>query len=166
MTEGERASSPTAGSYAARVADLQPPELADLVGVAERPRAGDWSLRAALVRYAQFRPGEVRDLMEVVRRIELALHPHGRLLAKEGPAIWGAVVDGSALDGDAGAVVEVLRVAQDLDRLADVVVAWAQHREGELPDDAVTSTTAATTRRLDELGVPHEERPHPPRTRV
>ena len=35
------------------MSDLHPPELAALGDVAERPRAGNWSLRAAMTRYAQ-----------------------------------------------------------------------------------------------------------------
>lgn len=143
--------------------DLEPPELAALVEVAERPRAGDWSLRAALVRYAQFRPGLVRDLIEVVRRIELVLHAHARLLAREGPAVWAALTDGTTPPGELGAVVEVLRVAQGIDDLAETVVAWAQHRAGDLPDAAVVAATRAAAERLDALGVPREERTRPRR---
>lgn len=168
MDSSSRTPAAPAGSvrpppYAAGVPDLEPPELAALVDVAERPRAGDWSLRAALVRYAQFRPGLVRDLMEVVRRLELVTHTHGRLMAREGPAIWAALEGGTTPPGDLGLVVEVLRVARDLDHLAETVAAWAQHRAGDLPDEAVATVTRAAAQRLDELGVPREEQTRPRR---
>ena len=54
-------------------ADIEPPELARLLDFAERPRTQDWSLRAALVRYAQPRPQSVSDLLDLVRRLEAAL---------------------------------------------------------------------------------------------
>ena len=63
----------------------EPPELARLLDFAERSRAGDWSLRSSLVRYAQSQPVRVSQVLELVRRIEAALHPHARLLAGQGP---------------------------------------------------------------------------------
>ena len=42
---------------------------ADGLDVAERPRSTGWSLRAALVRYAQPQPQRASDLIELVRRI-------------------------------------------------------------------------------------------------
>lgn len=144
--------------------DLQPPELARLVDYAERPRAGDWSLRAALVRYAQFRPGHVRDLMDLVRRLDQALHDQAKVLAREGERLWQALGSGSSpLTGEAGFVLELLRLAVVLDELADEVVRWAEHREGELPDLAVEAAVARVGARLLELGVGPEERVRPPR---
>src|SRR5262249_41526556 len=68
-------------SSASRVpVELQPPELARLVDYAERPRRDDWSLRAALVRYAQPEPQRVSAILDLVRRIEWALRPHQKLL--------------------------------------------------------------------------------------
>lgn len=154
------------GPYAAPVPELQPQGLADLVDHAERPRAGDWSLRAALVRLAQFRPGLVRDLMEPVRRLDHALHAHRARLLADGPELWAAL---TAAEPDDGAgrhedepLLALLRTAQDLDALADVVVAWAEDRRGPMPEEAVADTAAAVSRRLDELGVEREEERAPP----
>ena len=85
---------------------ITPPELAALIDVSERQRAGDWSLRAALCRYAQPQPVRVSALLDLVRRIE------------EGAAI---LVCGSA-EGMAPAVHAVLADAlgpERLERLAE-----------------------------------------------
>lgn len=143
--------------------ELQPAALADLVGHAERPRAGDWSLRAALVRLAQFRPGLVRDLMEGVRRLDHALHGHRARLLADGPSIWAALAEeGAQGDPEVEQVVALLRVAQDLDAVADVVVAWAEDRAGPMPEEAVARTAAEVSKRLDDLGIEREERTGPP----
>jgi hypothetical protein len=110
-------------------AEPSPPELARVVGFAERPRRGDWSLRAALCRYAQAHPARVRDVLEQVRRVEAALHPHARRFDKDGPALWAAVDGGAAPSGDEQ-LVGVLRAAAALDRLGDGLAAWAEDRHG------------------------------------
>src|SRR5690606_7747093 len=71
--------------------ELRPTALAELVELSERPRVDDWSLRAALVRYAQPEPVRVSQVMELVRRIEAALQPHMKLLAERGEELWAAV---------------------------------------------------------------------------
>ncbi|MGV3759523.1 MAG: hypothetical protein ACO1PW_08280 [Actinomycetota bacterium] len=143
--------------------ELQPAGLAALVDHAERPRAGDWSLRAALVRLAQFRPGLVRDLMEPIRRLDHALHTHRARLLADGPALWASLTDGVAQsDEESARLVALLGVARELDALADVVVTWAEDRRGPMPEDAVAETAPAVSRRLDELGVPREEERPPP----
>lgn len=48
--------------------------------VSELPQLHGWTLRSALVRYAQPRPGQAGAVLELVRRTEGALHPHHRLL--------------------------------------------------------------------------------------
>lgn len=143
--------------------ELQPAGLAALVDHAERPRAGDWSLRAALVRLAQFEPGLVRDLMEPIRRLDHALHTHRARLAGDGPALWAVLTEGGdPADEEAERIVALLHVALDLDALADLVVAWAQDRTGPMPTDAVARTAAEVSRRLDDLGVEREDRGGPP----
>lgn len=146
---------------------VEPPELARLVDVAERSRAGDWSLRSALVRYAQPQPVRVSQVVELVRRIEVALHPHAKRLADDGPTLW------AALEGDRspGAeperfLVGVLQAAAVLDRLAEQLVRWANDRAAPRPDEEVDAAVADVARRLDDLGVPREERDGPrPRSR-
>lgn len=136
--------------------DVQPPELAELLDVAERPRAGGWSLRGALVRYAQANPVRVSQVMELVRRIEAGLHPHVKLLASEGPSLWSAAATGS-VDGTDGQVVGLLQVSLELDQLADALAAWANDRTGARPDGLVDATVRSVASRLDALGVPREE---------
>ncbi|HEX4868205.1 MAG TPA: hypothetical protein VFV32_11330 [Acidimicrobiales bacterium] len=144
-------------------AELRPPELARLVDYAERPRTGDWSLRSALVRYAESRPQQVSDVLELVRRIDSALAPHTKLLAREGPRVWAAVVDpGALVPGPDALPIELLRVMAILDELADALARWAQDRTGERPDDAVETAVRTVRARLDELGVEREERMRPP----
>ena len=152
-------------SYALAVAvEVEPPELALLLDAAERPRAGDWSLRAALTRYAQPQPQRASDVIELLRRAEAALKPHQKRLEQDGPAIWSAVSSDAADDtaGDDAFLVGVLRALGELDALADTLAAWAVDRRDARPDAAVDRTVAAVTRRFDELGVPREERTGPP----
>jgi hypothetical protein len=144
-------------------AEIEPPELARLVDFAERPRTRDWSLRSALVRYAQPEPQRVNDLLELVRRVDAALGKSAALLDRDGPAFWNAV-DHDGAEPDAY-VAGVLRAARELDGLADVLAGWAVDRAGERPNADVDRVVADVARRLDELGVPREERPPGPRNR-
>ena len=156
-----------AGAYAREVPqELEPPELAMLVDVAERPRTGDWSLRSSLVRYAQSQPERVSRVIELVRRIDQVLHAHAKLLAAEGPALWDAVVAGTTPASQPhGVVVGVLRAAAELDALADLLASWADDRSGPRPDREVDAAVLEVTGLLDGLGVPREERGGPPRRR-
>jgi hypothetical protein len=158
-------------------ADPEPPELARLVDYAERARVGDWSLRSALVRYAQGQPQRVSDVLDLVRRIEFALHPHARMLVAEGPDLWAALssVEGRRAAPSQGAppppagstewVLELLRAMQPLDAVADELAAWAEDQTRPRPDAAVDAAVAAVRDRIDALGVPHEERQRPPARR-
>ena len=146
-------------------AELQPPELARLVDYAERPRRDDWSLRAALVRYAQPEPQRVSSILDLVRRIEWALRPHQKLLERDGPALWAALDGGDGpTTGPEAFVVELLRVTRELDELGDVVAEWAVDAGPERPDGVVDATITSVARHLDRLGVGREERVRPPRT--
>jgi hypothetical protein len=142
----------------------EPPELARLLDFAERSRAGDWSLRSALVRYAQANPERVSRVLDLVRRIEAGLHPHAKLLAGEGPDLWRAVETGRApASQPGGLVVGLLLAAAQLDHLADLLATWAVDRAGERPDAEVDAVVHDVTQRLDDLGVAREERQGPPR---
>jgi hypothetical protein len=147
-------------------AEIEPPALAQLVDFAERPHAEDWSLRAALVRYAQPQPQRVNDVLDLVRRLEWALGQHGPLFQREGGALWQALEDGTT-PGDArqAHVLDLLVVAQELDRLGDVLADWAIDISGDRPDAAVDAAIADIGARLDALGVPHEQRSPAPRQR-
>lgn len=146
-------------------AELEPPELAARVDYAERSRTGDWSLRSALVRYAESQPVRVSQVLELVRRLDAALHAHAKVLAKQGPAVWAAVGAGAPPAGVEPALLGLLEAAGELDQLAEVMVAWAVDRHGARPDAVVDATVASVTTRLDDLGVAREERQGPPRRR-
>lgn len=139
-------------------APIEPPELGALVDLAERPRATGWSLRAALVRYAQPEPVRSGAILELVRRIDAAMKGHAKALAKEGPAIWAAVDGGGAPPDGAAPVVDLLVASRDLDELGDRLAEWAVDPAQEPPDPQVDDVVAATTARLDELGVVREAR--------
>jgi hypothetical protein len=137
--------------------EIEPSELARLVDFSERARTDDWSLRSALVRYAQPQPQRVNDILDLVRRVEWALGKQSKRIEREGAGLWSALESGD--DGDE--LVALLRAAQELDGLGDVVVAWAVDRSGESPDARVDAVVTDVGERLDALGIPHEERPGP-----
>lgn len=146
-------------------ADITPAALARLVDFAERPRTQNWSLRAALVRYAQPAPQRVNDILDLVRRTEWAIGQHARLLQRDGAELWDAL-DGDTVpgDGERAQLVELLRVASELDRLGDILADWAVDITGDRPDAQVDATIEHVAIRLDALAVPHEQR-SPPRSR-
>jgi hypothetical protein len=142
-------------------AEIEPRALAELVDFAERPRVDDWSLRAALVRYAQPEPQRVNDILDLVRRTDWALGKQSATLAREGADLWAALENGDT----SSELVELLRAAQVLDGLGDVLATWAVDRAGDRPDTEVDRVTADVAQRLDALGVPQQERPPGPRNR-
>ena len=139
-------------------AEIQPVELARVIDFAERSRVGDWSLRSALVRYAEGQPLRVSRLIEQVRRAEVAFHALGKVLEKRGTELW-PLVDATDVPPDDARVVDLIRAAIELDRLGDTMATWAEDRTGPRPDDAVDAVTADVSRRLDDLGLPREEPP-------
>ena len=147
--------------------DVRPEALAEVLDVAERPRASGWSLRAALVRYAQPQPQRASDLIELVRRIESALRPSTKLLERDGEAVWAAVTGEGDAAGEVDArVVALVGAMAELDRVGERLSSWAvDARTDERPDDAVDETVASVTARLESLGVEREERPRPPGAR-
>jgi hypothetical protein len=145
-------------------AEIEPAALARIVDFSERPRTDDWSLRAALVRYAQPEPHRVSNLLDLVRRTEGALAQQNAYLAREGEDVWKVLDGGGAADVDPQ-VVGILRVARELDGLGDVLATWAVDRAGTRPDDEVDRVTEEVASQLDALGVPQQERPPGPRNR-
>jgi hypothetical protein len=144
--------------------DVQPDELAQLLDYAERPRVDEWSLRAALTRYAQPQPERVSDVLDHVRRIEFALNGYRKTIESEGPDLWRAVQSGDAAEGDR--LVGMLRAMVQLDQLGEVLAAWAADpRNTDRPDDQVDAVVADVAQQLDRLGIPREER-QPPTTRA
>ncbi|MDQ3783105.1 MAG: hypothetical protein M3349_09250 [Actinomycetota bacterium] len=149
-------------------ADVEPPELARLIDFAERSRAHDWSLRSALTRYAQGQPQRASDVLALVRRIESVVPSHLASLRRDGPALWNEVRSGSARHTGDPVLVELLRGMIELDRLGDILAEWAADPTGptgERPDAAVDAVTVDIAQRLEQLGVPHEERQRPVRQR-
>ncbi len=144
--------------------DIEPPELAALVDFAERPRIGDWSLRSALVRYAQPEPERSSRILDLVRRIEWALQPHLKLLGTDGPALWAALSAGTTPSGPAGFVVELLAAMRELDAVGDVLARWADDRSTPRPDDDVDRLVADVATRVERLAIPPQERVRPPRS--
>ena len=138
-------------------AEVSPPELARLLDYAERPRAHDWSFRAALCRYAQPQPQRVSNVLDLMRRIEFALAPHTKAIELDGPAHWRAAETGEAAPGVDPLVAGLLPAMVELDRLGDVLAGWAVDRAGERPDAAVDAVTDDVGGRLTELGVPRED---------
>ena len=107
-----------------------------LLGFADSPRDEDWSLRAALVRFAQPEPTRAGAVLELVRRTDGALKAAG----DEPPDELVAVVD-------------------ELGAIADALVAWAIRRDGPPPVDVVERHGARAHQLLEELGVPRETGP-------
>jgi hypothetical protein len=136
--------------------EVSPPELARLLDYAERPRTHDWSFRAALCRYAQPQPQRVSNVLDLMRRIEFALAPHTKAVEADGPAHWQAAA-GEAVPGVDPLVAGLLPAMVELDRLGDVLAAWAVDRADERPDAVVDAVTDDVGRRLSELGVPRED---------
>jgi hypothetical protein len=137
---------------------IEPPALAELVDLAERPRATGWSLRAALVRYAQPEPVRAGAILELVRRIDQAIKGHARALAADGAGVWEAVTGGTSPPEGTAPVVDLLVASQPLDGLGDALAAWAVDPSQARPDDTVDEVVASTSARLDELGVVREAR--------
>ena len=144
--------------------EVEPPELAQLIDVSERPRIGNWSLRAALTRYGQPQPQGTSDFIEVLRRIEVAVHRSSTDLAQHGPALWAALND-EANAGELAPVVELLRVIRDVDAVGEALAQWANDKSQRRPDDDIGRVVHDAMQRLDALGVPREEARPPQRGR-
>lgn len=84
-----------------------------LVAYAESPRDGDWSLRSALVRYAQPEPARASAVLELVRRTDGALKPSLRLLERSEAATHPGLSGGRS------------RIDARTADLARVAVAWS-----------------------------------------
>jgi hypothetical protein len=143
--------------------EVETPELARLFDFAERPRAGEWSLCAALVRYAQLELERAARLLEVMRRADGALHRHSKLLERDGPAIWATLSDDPpSPTGSHGDITALLLATAEIDQLGDRLTRWSVNRAGKRPDTEVDEVVTDVAHRLDTLGVPREERDSPP----
>lgn len=144
--------------------DIEPPELARLIDFAERSRAGDWSLRSGLVRYAQPEPERVNQILDLVRRTEWALRAQSKVIQNDGRELWAALETPANPSSSSPAdLIGLLAATAELDRLGDIVAEWAVDRSVTRPNAEVDAITTDVARRLDELGVPREEQARPPR---
>lgn len=108
-------------------------------GIGDVPRRDDWSLRAALVRFAQPEPVRAGAVLELVRR-----------------------TDGALRTTDEATAAALAPVVADLDAIADALVAWAVDRGGPPPVAVIDDHAAAAHARLEALGVRREDGPPRP----
>lgn len=139
------------------------PDGPHLVDYAESSRVGDWSLRSALVRFAQPEPTRASAVLELVRRTDGALKPHRRRLeataAPTSPALDVAsfVVHGDEVSVAADAAVLDARAA-DLARVlarvpdGDAVVAAYAEAEGLPAEERDAVPLLVVALELDALG--------------
>lgn len=112
-----------------------------LVDYAESTRAGDWSLRSALVRFAQPEPARAGAVLELIRRTDGALKPHRRRLEAAGAPTHPGLDPDLFVDRDGAASIR-----SDAERVIDAPASDLARAVLRLPDgDAVvaTYTTAA-----------------------
>lgn len=133
-----------------------------LVDYAESSRDGDWSLRSALVRFAQPEPTRAGAVLELVRRTDGALKPHRRRLEKTPVPAHPGLGSDAFVDGDDGVVLvaealvadaraaDLARVLVRLPDGAAVVSAYADVT-GLGDDDLAAAELLAVAVELDEL---------------
>ncbi len=112
-------------------------ESLTLLQVAESPRAGDWTLRSALVRFAQVQPELSGALLESVRRSQAALDPLSRNLMRH-----GAVTDRGLSIASDGGLAPIADPLPDI-RSADIARAVRACGDTESALDAVVEAYGA-----------------------
>ncbi|MDH3300506.1 MAG: hypothetical protein OES24_08360 [Acidimicrobiia bacterium] len=122
------------GSNAAEV-----DETRTLLQAAESPRVDDWTLRSALVRFAQPQPDLASAILESVRRTQAVLDPMARELMRH-----GVVTDrGLAVSADGG----LMPMADPLPdvRVADLARLFREHPGGDdAPAELIDGYATAT----------------------
>ncbi|HSP03784.1 MAG TPA: hypothetical protein VLR27_09805 [Acidimicrobiales bacterium] len=112
------------------------PDGRRLVDYAESSRTGDWSLRSALVRFAQPEPTRASAVLELIRRTDGALKPHRRQLEAGDAPTHPGLEPGTFVD-DGGQLV----VDPDADRVIDAPAADLARAVLRLPEgDAVVAS--------------------------
>lgn len=139
------------------------PDGPHLVDYAESSRVGDWTLRSALVRFAQPEPTRASAVLELIRRTDGALKPHRRRLESAAvpatPALDAAsfVADADRVSLAGGGRVLDARAA-DLARVAvrvpegGAVVAAYGEVEGVPAEELAAVPLLAVALQLDALG--------------
>lgn len=125
-----------------------------LAAFAESPRAGDWSLRAALVRYAQPEPSRASAVLELIRRTDGAVKPFHRVLDSTECATdpgLAAPERSPAPRVDARAA-DLARVAVRSPEQLDRVVAEYESVERLAPEERSVIPLLAVAVELDALG--------------
>ena len=156
-------------------------EQHSILNYAEAPRVGDWTLRSALVRLAQPHPLRSEAVLRLVRRLDASIKPITRSLQQHGVTSGRSIPDGeqsiidvrlvdladdpdvlaayhqrSPLDDVELAAVHLVRLALELDRLADTLAAWADAGPENPPLDEIDRTCASVLQQMNEQGVPEE----------
>ena len=116
-----------------------------LINYAESPRAGDWTLRSAMVRLGQPRPDRVTVVADLMRRCDLHLHPLRRDVEAHPVVAHYDVRPDNVLRTDDGVVLLDWDFAHPDHRAADVAVAmrgWPEAAEDLLAGyESVTPLT-------------------------
>lgn len=152
----------------------------DLSNLSERERAGGWTFRSALVRFAQPEPVRSAVIMTFIRRAEAAILPLQALLA-DGRLLDVArltdpdthskewvqqAMEGytsvSSLDEAELAVLPLVSAVLRLDDLGDHLARWAPSAPAPGPVTEVDQVCADLQRRFEELAVPVESQPPGP----
>ncbi len=112
------------GDESARV-DVGVDEARTLLQVSESPRVDDWTLRSALVRFAQPEPELSSAILESVRRTHAALDPMARDLLRH-----PVVTDRRLKIADDGGLAPVTDSSPDV-RVADLARVVRDHPDGD-----------------------------------
>lgn len=158
-------------------------EQNSILNYAEAPRHDDWTLRSALVRLAQPHPLRSEAVLQLVRRLDAAIKPVIRQLQHHGvqsqrsipggaelvadvrlvdlagdPQVLAAYQELAELDDAELASVHLVRLALDLDELANTLTAWAAAGPSTPPLSEIDQTCAQVLASMDNSGVPEEPR--------
>lgn len=121
------------GSEAAR-SDIDIDETLSLLQVSESPRVDDWTLRSALVRFAQPEPELSSAILESVRRTQAALDPMARDLLRH-----PVKTDRRLRIADGGGLAPVTDPLPDV-RVADLARVVRDHPEHDAVLEAYDAT--------------------------
>ena len=134
-----------------------------LTAYAESPRVGDWSLRGALVRFAQPQPTRASAVLELVRRTDAALKPYARLLERtttatdprSSPAAFAAaghVIEPSTAVRTDARTADLARVAAFAPDMFDGVLSAYEEVTILTDDEREMLPLLAVAAQLDDLG--------------
>ena len=113
---------------------VEPRPEHSLLNYAEMPRGDDWSMRSALVRFAQPQPVRSGQLLELVRRLDAVLHHVARPLEKRTVLC----------DRSIGAAIAAGSVTAPTDPYPDTRTADLARVGREIPDGLPTLVAAYT----------------------